>query len=56
MIARAPIRRFHRYRSYDYSRGAAMFLTFHLEPRIPVFGKVVDARRGRSKVGKEVGA
>lgn len=56
MIARAPIRRFHRHRGCDYSRGAAMFLTFHLEPCIPMFGKVVDARTGRSKVGKEVGA
>lgn len=56
MIARAPICRFHRHRGYDYSRGAAMFLTFHLEPRIPVFCKVVDGRMGRSKVGKEVGA
>ena len=47
----APIRRFHRYRGYDYSRGAAMFLTFHLEPRIPVFGKVVDGRMEYSEVG-----
>ena len=46
-----PIRRFHRYRGYDYSRGAAMFITFHLEPRIPVFGKVVDGRMEYSEVG-----
>ncbi len=46
-----PIRRFHRYRGYDYSRGAAMFITFHLEPRIPVFGKVVDGRMAYSEVG-----
>jgi len=56
MTVCVPAYRFHRYRGYDYSRGAAMFITFHLEPRISVFVKVADWRMGRSKVGKEVGA
>lgn len=46
-----PIRRFHRYRGYDYSRGVAIFITFHLEPRIPVFGRVANGRMEYSEVG-----
>lgn len=46
---RGHFRRFH---GYDYTRGAAMFLTFHLEPRIPVFGRVVGDRVELSPVGQ----
>ena len=34
------LRTFRRYHGYDYSRGAAVFLSFHLEPRICVLGNV----------------
>ena len=47
----SPIRRFHRYRGYDYSRGVAIFITFHLEPRIAAFGRVVDGCMEYSEVG-----
>ena len=34
------LKTFRRYHDYDYSRGAAVFLTFHLAPRICVFGEI----------------
>jgi len=40
MIAtKREIKRFRRYRGYDYSRGAVVFASFHLEPRQPLFGR-----------------
>ena len=42
---------FRRFHGYDYARGAAMFLTFHLEPRVPLFGRVVGDRMDYSPVG-----
>lgn len=41
MNDRAPITHFRRFHGYDYSRGAAMFITFSLEPRRPALGHVV---------------
>jgi len=51
MNGRAEISYFHRFHGYDYSRGAAMFLSFHLEPRVPVFGRVVGDRMEYSDIG-----
>ena len=34
------IQRYRRFHGYDYSRGAAVFVTFTLEPRFPAFGRV----------------
>lgn len=45
------IRHFHRFHGYDYSRGAAMMLSFHLEPRVPVFGRVNGDRMAYSEIG-----
>lgn len=42
---------FRRFHGYDYTRGAAMFLTFHLEPRVPLFGRVAGDRMDYSPVG-----
>ena len=39
MIAtKGEIKRFWRFHGYDYSRGAVVFASFHLEPRQPLFG------------------
>ena len=44
---------FKRYRNYDYSRGGSIFISFHLEPRIPIFGDVMpDGRVVLSKAGE----
>ena len=45
------IKHFHRFHGYDYSRGAAMMLSFHLEPRAPVFGRVNGNRMEYSDIG-----
>lgn len=36
------ITHFRRYPDYDYSRGGSMFISFHLEPRIGVFGQITS--------------
>ena len=45
------IKHFHRFLGYDYSRGAAMMLSFHLEPRVPVFGRVNGDKMEYSEIG-----
>ena len=44
---------YHRYLDYDYSRGAALFITITTNPRRQVFGKVVDGQMELSELGKE---
>ncbi len=46
------IQHFRRYHGYDYSRGAVVFATFHLEPRQPLFGRIEDGRMVYSAVGR----
>ena len=46
------IKRFRRFHGYDYSRGAAVFVSFHLEPRLPLFGHVEDGKMVYSPVGE----
>ena len=38
--ARPQILHYRRFHGYDYSRGAAMMITFALKPRKPIFGRV----------------
>ena len=52
----SPLTRFRRFHGYDYSRGAAMFLTFALEPRRPLLGRVEGAEVALSAAGKAVWA
>ena len=52
----APLTRFRRFYGYDYARGAAMFLTFTLEPRRPLLGQVEGAAVSLSPAGEAVWA
>ena len=52
----APITRYRRFHDYDYSRGAAMFLTFALEPRRPLLGQVEGSEVALSPAGEAVWA
>lgn len=52
----APITRYRRFHGYDYARGAAMFLTFALEPRRPLLGRVEGAQVALSPAGECVWA
>ena len=44
--------RFRRFKGYDYSRGAAVFITFHLEPRKPLFGRISGGKVQYSPAGE----
>ena len=49
-----PKRTIHRYRRfpfYDYSRGAALFITISTSPRACLFGRVVEAKMELSPLG-----
>jgi len=48
------IRRFRRFRGYDYSRGAAMFITIVTNPRRRLFGKIVGAKLRKTRLGLAV--
>ena len=46
------IKRFRRFHGYDYSRGAVVFVSFHLEPRLPLLGRIADGKMAYSPVGE----
>jgi len=48
------IRRFRRFRGYDYSRGAALFITIVTNPRRRLLGKIVDAKLQKTQLGLAV--
>lgn len=47
-------RYFRRYRGYDYTRGASLFVTIVTEPRAALFGRVVNAAVELSPLGQIV--
>ena len=49
-----PIKRYRRFQDYDYSRGAALFITVSTSPRTNLFGRVVEAKMELSPIGSEV--
>ena len=49
--AEKEIRRFRRFRGYDYSRGAALFITIVTNSRRRLFGKIVDAKLQKTQLG-----
>lgn len=53
-MERRSIRHFHRYREYDYSRGASLFITISTAPRRQLFGRVENAAVKLSAFGEEV--
>lgn len=53
-LAHKPLKHYHRFRDYDYSRGAALFITISTEPRRRLFGEVENAAMKLSPFGEEV--
>ena len=45
------IRHFRRFRGYDYSRGAALFITIVTNPRRRLFGEIVGAKLRKTQLG-----
>lgn len=54
MIEKREIHRYRRFHGYDYSRGAAMFITIVVEPRRPLFGAIRDAKLAKTPLGEAV--
>ena len=50
-VAEEEIHRYRRFRGYDYSRGAALFITVVTNPRRRLFGEIVDARLRKTQLG-----
>lgn len=50
----SDIQHFTRYKGYDYSRGASLFVTIVTEPRAARFGRVVDGAVSLSPLGAQV--
>lgn len=48
---KARTRRFSRYKGYDYTRGASLFITIVTEPRYPRFGRVINGAVALSPLG-----
>ena len=48
------IHRFRRFRGYDYSRGAALFITIVTNPRRRLFGEIVEAKLRKTQLGEDV--
>ena len=48
----AEIRRYRRFKGYDYSRGAVVFVTFAVAGRKRIFGKVEGDKVVYSKAGE----
>ena len=49
-----PVTYYRRYHGYDYSRGAALFVTISTEPRRALFGRVENAAVVHSELGRAV--
>jgi len=54
MTEKKEIKHFRRFCGYDYSRGAALFITIVTSPRRRLFGKIVDAKLVKTPLGEEV--
>ena len=48
------IRRFRRFHGYDYSRGAAFFISIVTNPRRRLFGEIVGAKLRQTPLGQAV--
>ena len=49
-----PIRRYRRFRGWDYTKGASLFVTLTLEERRPLFGRVENCKMILSPLGEIV--
>ena len=52
----ADIRRYRRFKGWDYAKGASLFITIATEPRRKLFGRVVGGKVELSELGRAVEA
>ena len=48
------IRRYRRFKGWDYTKGASLFITIATEPRRPLFGRIVNDATALSPLGEKV--
>lgn len=53
-MIKKEIHRFRRFHGYDYSRGAALFITIVTHPRRRLFGEIVNAKLRKTQLGLAV--
>ena len=54
MTAPKAIRRYRRFKGWDYTKGASLFITIATEPRRPLFGEIKDGRVVLTPLGEKV--
>ena len=54
MTAPKPIRRYRRFKGWDYTKGASLFITIATEPRRPLFGEIKGGRVVLTSLGEKV--
>ena len=54
MTAPKAIRRYRRFKGWDYTRGASLFITIATEPRRPLFGEIKGGRVVLTSLGEKV--
>ena len=51
VMGKKEIRRYRRFCGYDYSRGAALFITIVTNPRRRLFGAIINAKLQKTPLG-----
>ena len=54
MTAPTAISRYRRFKGWDYTKGASLFITIATEPRRPLFGEIKGGKVALSPLGEEV--
>lgn len=54
MDANGKIKRYRRFKGWDYAKGASLFITIATEPRRALFGRVVNGAMALSPLGEKV--
>ena len=54
MTAPKAIRRYRRFKGWDYTKGASLFITIATEPRRPLFGEIKGGRVVLTPLGEKV--
>ena len=54
MTAPKAIKRYRRFKGWDYTKGASLFITIATEPRRPLFGEIKGGRVVLTPLGEKV--
>ena len=54
MDATGKIKRYRRFKGWDYAKGASLFITIATEPRRALFGRIVNGALALSPLGEKV--